>query len=455
MDDAKGKVRTFLEYRSSFLYIEVEGDVDPTTQRTQIVPILVRSQVSTGVHVWSTVPIGSKELALGLIALLAKLEPNGELAKQILSEDSLQTSFGRDTLIANFATEERLRDLDIAYARVDEGRMLDVVASVSEGTWKDVLPMLSKSSRSQPKLIDFAGFETLPTSTQLGMPFKIELFGPVVERTKVPELRPVYLESSTAKILEAAIRRRRNIRLVGEPGTGKSTIPMQVAATAGLDYYVYSCSGNTDERQLQGYYILENGNTVLVQSHIVKAVKEGGVLHFDEWALLQPEVKGYLNSLLDFRRELHLTAFDGEVIKAHPDLIVIVSQNPDDGRFGGHQEGNEAIDDRFITVRVNHLPPALEEQMLMDMVPEASVSLVSEVVALANTLRAGYRADQSYLKSPWTPRAMMSLLELVSDGVPLKDAVDCTLVDRIATEDENARMTLLDLATTHISGLNA
>jgi len=216
-----------------------------------------------------------------------------------------------------------------------------------------------------------------------------------------------------------------------------------------MRYVLISCSGNMDEFHLQGFQVLENGETRWVETEFVKAVREGGVIHFDEYAFLHPEAKAYLASLFDDRRVLQLTAFGGEIIEAHPDCIFIATQNPDNGRFGGQHESNEAWDDRFLTIHMDYLEPEMEVEMLMSRTPNANRQFVREVVNLANRVRELFRRNE--IDNTWTPRAMTDLIRLVTDGVPLDVALKLALYDRVARDSTQVRA-LRDLAETCITG---
>lgn len=358
---------------------------------------------------------------------------------------------GSITMVHLAEAEETKREshrLNFSWQEAPREQLVEFVKQVGE--WEDWLSRILNGSVSGTKsrlnfIEGFGGNQPRFTIT-LSEPRKDRELG------LVPTAPPLFLDPAKVAVIQSAIKWRRPILLEGEPGTGKSTLPVVIAHDLGMRLTVVSCSGNMDEFHLQGYQSLVNGETVARYSQLVKTVIEGGVLHLDEYAFLHPEAKAWLASLLDHRRELHLTAFDGSVIKAHPDLIIIASQNPDNGRFGGQHESNEAWNDRFLKIEMDYLTPEQEVELLLTQTPQAQPGFVRQVVTLANQVRGLYRHQQ--LDNPWTPRAMTDLIRLVVDGVPLEHALKYTLIDRIG-QDETQKRTLSDLAQNTLPGFIA
>jgi len=125
-----------------------------------------------------------------------------------------------------------------------------------------------------------------------------------------------------------------NLLLQGPPGTGKTLGIKAFAAETGLPYYYIPADPNVmTVEQLLGYKELITGSdgkmrTVWHDGTIVKAAKYGGILGIDEWTLLDAEVQTRLHELLDAQRRLSLEGLAGFTVKAHPDLFIVLSGNP-------------------------------------------------------------------------------------------------------------------------------
>jgi MoxR-like ATPase len=118
-----------------------------------------------------------------------------------------------------------------------------------------------------------------------------------------------------------------NVLIWGPPGTGKSEVVKKFAEDTGLPYWHIIGEAGLKADELIGHWELRDGRTVWVEGIIPKAVKLGGILHFDEANLLEPDVLARLNELMDSKRQLTIKE-TGEIIKAHPDLFIIFTINP-------------------------------------------------------------------------------------------------------------------------------
>lgn len=284
-------------------------------------------------------------------------------------------------------------------------------------------------------------FSTGPSSSATSSVFSIKVFGdpskdlPDSLKQLIPKReKRLFLPERTRRLIEAAVNMRANINLIGEPGTGKTLTAYAIAYAAQLPLITISMSGGTEEDRFQGEKVLRNGTIDFDYSAMALGVRYGGVIHIDEWRFAPAEVMGLLNSLLDDRRHLELTQNNGEIIEAHPNTIIILSQNPsNDARFAGYQDGNEATDDRTVPIRFDFLPEDMEVQMLLEETGFSDETLVCQLVKLANTLRAMKRNNE--LHKVCTPRALRDVIRFVDAGIPLEWAIETAIVHRLAVDE--------------------
>ncbi|MEM2366553.1 MAG: MoxR family ATPase [Nitrososphaerota archaeon] len=118
-----------------------------------------------------------------------------------------------------------------------------------------------------------------------------------------------------------------NILILGPKGTGKSELVKAFAAETGLPYWHVIGEEGLSSDELIGHWELKDGKSVWVEGIIPKAVRLGGILHFDEANVIDPEVLTRLDELLDSKRQLTIKE-TGEIVKAHPDLFVVFTMNP-------------------------------------------------------------------------------------------------------------------------------
>jgi MoxR-like ATPase len=148
-------------------------------------------------------------------------------------------------------------------------------------------------------------------------------------------------------LFDTALSMKWNILMSGDTGAGKTMATMAYAASRELPFYSIPNNIAIEPSQLFGKIVPdETGETIgrWQDGPVTHMVKNGGVLLIDEVNFLPPRVATVLFSLLDGRREITLLEHNGEVIKAHPDLLIVAGMNPD---YLGTSDLNAAFRNRF------------------------------------------------------------------------------------------------------------
>lgn len=120
-----------------------------------------------------------------------------------------------------------------------------------------------------------------------------------------------------------------NPRIVGLPGTGKTTLAYAVAQEMGMPVYVFQCTSDTrPEDLIITPVISEKGSIIYQASSLVSAVVSGGVCILDEGNRMKEKSWASLAPLLDARRYVE-SIIVGVKIKAHPDFRICTTMNDD------------------------------------------------------------------------------------------------------------------------------
>ena len=116
-----------------------------------------------------------------------------------------------------------------------------------------------------------------------------------------------------------------SVLLYGPPGTGKTS----VVEAAFPDLITVAGDGDTTVADLVGEYTqTPEGRYVFVHGPLVRAMREGRALLFDDATLIPPTVLAVAYPAMDGRREIVVKANGGEIVTAQPGFYVIAGHNP-------------------------------------------------------------------------------------------------------------------------------
>lgn len=203
-------------------------------------------------------------------------------------------------------------------------------------------------------------------------------------------------------LLRYARAAKNNVMLFGPTGPGKTSLILAYAATENLPLVTVQCNGAVDPNTFWGGLVLdEDGNVKGWQdSEITEVIRNGGVLYLDEVNFLPSKVAAVFHGLLDKRRQITLLEKGNEVVKAHPDLQVVVAYNPD---YEGTRPLNAAFKNRFrIKIRFDY-----------DREVEAQLVCLPVMLDLASKLRLAHKAGD--LETPVSTNMLIEFEELAVD----------------------------------------
>jgi len=262
------------------------------------------------------------------------------------------------------------------------------------------------------------------------------LFVPSLESTSHYIERTFAGEINETQMYDFALENKMNILLQGEAGTGKTTSAMAYASKRKMNFFAIPSNNAIDFTQLiGGLFPDENGKLKWVDGAVTKIVREGGLLLINELNNAPKNLSQYLMSLLDDRRCITLMSHDNEVIKAHPDLLVVADMNP---FYRGTTLLNEAWKDRF-EIKLNYnYDNAIEKQIV------TSVSLLE----LANGMRSTSQNDHgssnssTIFETPVSTR-ILKTFEKLAKGLSYDFASD-VFVNNFSDDERPAVRMLLE-----------
>lgn len=187
----------------------------------------------------------------------------------------------------------------------------------------------------------------------------------------VPLAAPYRFRQDLLPDLALAIRLDANVLLVGPPGTGKTSLPVQIAAAKRQPCIRFNCDGETRVHHLRGQQrpAAVDGVLTLAFHHgrLVEAMRAGHWVVFDELDAAPANVLFALQPVLEEGSRTIDIPETGETVAAHPAFRVFATGNTIGARsrarakHAGTSPMNTALVDRFsMLIEVTY--PSREEE---------------------------------------------------------------------------------------------
>jgi nitric oxide reductase NorQ protein len=334
---------------------------------------LVVANSTTDVRVWTRTTNGGRgesnawnDTTYQELLLLVHGDENivGEVLSSPLSDVDVQ-AITSDTR-PNILLQKLTKQFGLRQQTISTNKLADVVVEVEQLISQNPVKLSKYRSDGRSDKSAIAPTTTAPQSLPvqvvrvpvqqpLGVETSVEVIGDFVALVPSAESVSGYVTRtfddgvSEVAFYDFAIKNKINIMIEGEAGTGKTTSAKHYAYVRGLPFYSFSSSVGAEYSQLFGKVIIgDDGKPTWQDGAITQLWKTGGVLLIDEANFLPPKLASALHNGLDDNRNLTLLDHKGEVIKAHPNLLVLASYNEG---YRGTNKMNQAFADRFTKLK--------------------------------------------------------------------------------------------------------
>ena len=198
-------------------------------------------------------------------------------------------------------------------------------------------------------------------------------------------------------IFDGALADDKNVLIEGHAGSGKTMSVLAYASARKMRYFNVACHIGLEASHLVGRWIpTADGHFQWQDGAVTEIVRNGGVLLFNEFNFAPERFTTFIFSLLDSRREIQLMENGGEVIKAHPNLLIVADMNPD---YRGTRPLNQALADRFSERLVYPYDKAIEIKLLKS----------RSLLEMANQLRDEF--SKGTLLTPISTRSLVAFVD--------------------------------------------
>jgi len=233
--------------------------------------------------------------------------------------------------------------------------------------------------------------------------------------------------------------------LVGDTGTGKTTLIRELARESGKDLIRINLTGQTGVDDLIGKHLANKNGTYWIDGLLVDAMKKGRWVVLDEINMALPEILAKLHSLLDDDHQIVLTEKEGEIIHPHPDFRFFATMNPDD-EYAGTKELNKAFLSRFpVVLHVNYSEQ--EEKIIAEQGGVDDVT-AKVLVRVAHEIRAA--KAKGMLSYTCSTRDIIYCANLIKNGLDRAVAIETSLVNKAVTEERGAISKIIELITSEV-----
>jgi nitric oxide reductase NorQ protein len=236
------------------------------------------------------------------------------------------------------------------------------------------------------------------------------------------------------EVFDYCLEKNWNMLLRGDTGSGKTLVGEAFAAEREMFYYSVPCDVSIDPTSLFGKMMpdREIGKFRWQDGPVTQLVRHGGVLNISEVNMVPPRIASSLYSLLDHRRCLMLIGHEGEVVRAHENLLIIADMNPN---YRGTQPLNDAFKNRFPVKLEWGYDPLVENRLLTS----------SKLLEMAQKLRK----DRTNIATP-VPTNLLMEFERIATRFGMKFA-EGVFLESFTDSERSAVQRVFDLHSVEIA----
>lgn len=231
-----------------------------------------------------------------------------------------------------------------------------------------------------------------------------------------------------------------NLRLVGETGTGKTTLTYAIAQNMNMALYEVVLTRDISRWDLLACDVLKEGKTVTREGIILKWLKNpnGGILYLDGFNYGENGVVSLIESLADFRGNVYIPEM-GETLTRSKNHYIIISYNPTEKTgYSGTFIQNIATMRRFEGLIVDYLSITEETKIVKKF--SGNYDFARKFCELGSKTRKLYK--ESKLRTPLTTGNLINYAKMWKEQKLSEDEI-IEIAKSLYPEEEQSQFSKL------------
>ncbi|MCB1387768.1 MAG: CbbQ/NirQ/NorQ/GpvN family protein [Rhodobacteraceae bacterium] len=243
-----------------------------------------------------------------------------------------------------------------------------------------------------------------------------------------PWYRPV---ADEVALFTAAWNARMPVMLKGPTGCGKTRFVEHMAWKLGRPLVTVACNEDMTASDLVGRFLLDANGTRWQDGPLTFAARHGAICYLDEVVEARQDTTVAIHPLTDDRRALPLEK-KGELLRAHPDFLLVISYNP--GYQSLMKDLKQSTKQRFGALDFTWPEAGIETEIVAHEsgVDVGTAQKLVEIGGRARNLK-GHGLDEGV-----STRMLIHAGRLIAGGVEARAACSMALV-RPITDDADMR----------------